>query len=374
MMKKLLLLLLAIGLVAGVTLRSGSAPPVKPGGPPAVPVKVARVAVRDMPVLLKVVGRAEAYESVGVNSRVDGQVAAVAYHEGQQVRAGEVLVRLDPADFEARAQQARANLARDRAQLAKARADFERYQVLKNRGFVSEEMLSGMRTAYQSAAATQGADQAALRLARLQLDYTVIRAPFAGIVGAQLVFPGSGVKNNDTVLAQINRVRPLYVSFAVPESHLARLRAAMKAGALPVSVSVPGDDSRHYPGDARLLDNAVDPATGTIQMKAVLENKDGALTPGQFVKLSLTLDTVRNARVVPLAAVQQGPEGDFVYVVGGDDKVSARAIGLLLSEDDLAVIDHGLKPGETVVTDGQLRLMPGARVSVVGAPPAKSGG
>ena len=139
---------------------------------------------------------------------------------------------------------------------------------------------------------------------------------------------------------------------------------------LPVSVTVPGDDSRHYPGYARLLDNAVDPATGTIQMKAVLDNKDETLTPGQFVKLSLTLDTVRNARVVPLAAVQQGPEGDFVYVVGGDGKVSVRKIGLLQSESDGAVIDHGLKSGETVVTDGQLRLTPGAMVRVIAPAPA----
>jgi len=374
-MKKLLLLLALIGVGVGAAhwWRSAhQAQPAEPGGPPAVPVKVAKVTRRDVPVLLKVVGRAEAYESVSLKSRVDGQVAAVSYHEGQHVRQGEVLVRLDPADFEARAQQARANLARDQAQLAKAKADFERYQVLKNRGFVSEEMLSGMRTTYESATATQAADQAALQLARLQSDYAVIRAPFAGIVGAKLVFPGSGVKTNDTVLALVNRVRPLYVGFAVPESHLARLRAAMKAGALPVSVTVPGDDSRRYPGYARFLDNAVDPATGTIQMKAVLENKDEALTPGQFVRVSLALDTVKNAPVVPAEAVQQGPEGNFVYVVGGDGRVSARPIRMLLSEGDLAVIDHGLKPGETVVTDGQLRLTPGARVRV--ADPAPAGG
>ena len=369
MMKKLLLLLVLIGLGFGAAhwWRSAhQAGPARPGGPPAVPVKAARVTSRDMPVLLKVVGRAEAYESVSLKSRVDGQVAAVAYREGQHVNKGEVLVRLDPADFEARVQQAQANLARDQAQLAKAHADFERYQVLKQRGFVSAEMLSGMRTSYESALATRAADQAALQLARLQADYAVIRAPFAGIVGARLVFPGSGVKTNDTVLALVNRVRPLYVSFAVPEQHLERLRAAMKAGALPVSVTVPGDDSRRYPGDARFLDNAVDPATGTIQMKAVLDNKDEMLTPGQFVRVSLALDTVENALVVPAEAVQQGPEGNFVYVVGGDGKVAVRPIRMLLSEGDLAIIGQGLAVGETVVTDGQLRLTPGARVRVVG--------
>lgn len=370
MMKKLLLLLALIGVGSGAAYLRTAPGPAKPVAPPTVPVKVARVTSRDMPVTLEVVGRAEAYESVGLKSRVDGQVAAVPYREGQQVRAGEVLVRLDPADFNARRDQAQANLARDQAQLSKAHADFERYRVLRERGFVSEEMLSGMRTTDESAVATQAADRAALQLARLQLDYTVIRAPFDGIVGERLVFPGSGVKTNDTVLALVNRVRPLYVSFAVPEKHLTRLRAAMKTGALPVAVSVPG--GRTYPGYARFLDNAVDPATGTIQMKAVLENKDETLTPGQFVKVRLVLDTVRNARVVPLEAVQQGPEGDFVYVVGGDGKVSARKIELLLSEGDLAVIDKGLSVGETVVTDGQLRLMPGAKVRVVAPAPAGS--
>lgn len=372
-MKKLLLLLVVIAIGAGATYWLRSAKEDSSGrAPPPVPVTVAQATTKDMPLMLQIVGRAEAFETVTLKSRVDGQVLAVPFTEGQHVREGEVLVRLDPADFNARLLQAEATLARDQAQLAKARIDVERYQALKSRGFVSEEKVSDMRTNEAASEATLRADKAAVELARLQLSYTNIRAPFAGVVGAKLVFPGAGLKFNDTSLAVVNRIRPLYVSFTVAEKHLPRLRAAMKEGALKVAVSVPGGGNQRFEGEARFLDNAVDAATGTIQMKAILANQEEKLTPGQFVNVSLVLDTVKNAQVVPAEAVQQGPEGNFIYVVKSDGSVESRKIELLFTREGLAVIDKGLQGGETVVTDGQLRLTPGVKVKAKEAGKAPS--
>lgn len=330
----------------------------------AVPVTVATAGLGDMPVLLSVVGRAEAYESVTLKSRLDGQVAAVNYTEGRHVRQGEVLIRLDPGDFEARLLQAEANLAKDEALLGKARADVGRYVALKERGFVSDEKVNEVRTAEAAALATVKADQAAVHFARLQLSYTTIVAPFAGVVGARLVFPGSAVKVNDTVLAVVNRVRPLYVTFSIPEKYLPRVRRAMASGDMPADVSIPGDAEQRFAASVRFLDNAVDVTTGTIQMKALVENRDERMTPGQFVTVSMSLDTLRSAVVVPTDAVQQGPDGNFLFVVGQDNTVQPRKIDVTASYGGLAAIGKGIAAGEIVVTDGQLRLTPGARVQV----------
>ncbi|MFZ1640045.1 MAG: efflux RND transporter periplasmic adaptor subunit [Candidatus Contendobacter sp.] len=331
---------------------------------PSAPVTVARAAIQDVPLVLEIVGRAEAYDSVTLKARVDGQVAALPFVEGQTVAAGEVLARLDPADFDARLRLAEANLARDQAQLAKARLDVDRYLSLKNRAFVSEQQVAEARANADALAATVRADQAAIESARLQRSYATIQAPFAGVVGARLVSPGATVKANDTALAVLNRVRPLYVSFAVPERYLPRLRVALRTGGLPVTVAVPGDGGRRFPGEARFLDNAVDPTTGAIQMKATIANDAEALTPGQFLNVSLTLEVIAGAVTVPTEAVQQGPGGSFVFVVKPDGTVEARPVVVTLRQGEMAVIGQGLRDGETVVTDGQLRLSPGAKVQV----------
>ena len=335
-------------------------PPAKAGGP--VPVIVAKAQGGSMPVLLNVVGRAEAYEGVTVKSRVDGQVLAVNYTEGQAVRQGDVLLRLDPADFNARVAQAEAVVAKDQAQVAKARADLERYQGLKARGFVSDEKVNEVRTNEAAAAATLKADQAALELARLQQSYTTVRAPFSGIVGARLVFPGSTVKINDTALAVVNRVDPLYVSFAVPERHLQRLRQAVSKGPMPVQIALPGSKEAGFEGKAKFIDNAVDATTGTIQMKALLDNKGARLTPGQFLNVSMVLDQVSDSVLVPNEAVQQGADGNFLYAVKADDTVEVRKLEIIASHQGMTAIGKGVAVGETVVTDGQLRLTPGAKV------------
>ena len=330
---------------------------------PPVPVTTAKATERDMPVTLKVVGRAEAYESVVLKSRVDGQVAAVLFTEGQHVKQGDVLIRLDPSDFSARLQQAEATAGRDQALIAKSRADTARYTALKERNFVSEEKVNDIRTNEAAATANLRASQAAADVARLQLSYATIRAPFSGVVGARLVFPGSSVKINDTTLAVVNRVRPLLVTFSIPEKHLPRLRAAMASTAgMKVDVSMPGDKSQHYDGDVHFIDNAVDATTGTILMKATLPNADEKLTPGQFLNVSLLLETLTGAVTVPSEAVQQGAEGNFVYVVKDDQSTELRPITSAAADAGVTAIAKGLQAGETVVTDGQLRLAPGVKV------------
>lgn len=336
----------------------------KPKDKSPVPVLVAQAETRDVPVVLDLVGRAEAYESVTLKSRVDGQVAAVDYTEGQHVKAGQVLVRLDTGDFAAKLRQAEANLARDQANLAKAVSDVSRYTALKAQGFVSDEKVEEVRAVLAAAEATVSADRAAADLARLQLGYTVIRAPFAGVVGARLVFPGSAVKVNDTQLALVNRVQPLYVSFAVPEKYLPQLRARLRQGAIQVSARVPGEAGPVVVGEARFLDNAVDAASGTIQMKAVLANRDERLTPGQFLDLSLVLETLQDVITVPMEAVQQGPEGSFVYVVQPDQTAKQRPVKLALAREGRAALSEGLAAGETVVTDGHSRLTPKSKVKI----------
>lgn len=335
----------------------------KPQAAPAVPVKLAKAAVRDMPLRLEITGRTEAYETVSLKSRVEGQVQAVAFTEGQHVRTGDVLLRLDAADFQARLNQAEANLAKSQAQLAKARADVERYVALRAKGFVSEEKVGEMRTNAAAIEATVKADAAAADLARLQQSYTAIRAPFAGVVGAKLVFPGAAVKVNETTLAVVNRIRPLYVGFAVPEKYLPQLQAGMRSSSksLKALVTLPGDIEPRE-AEVRFLDNAVDTATGTIQLKATLPNEEERLTPGQFVNVSLVLNTLKDAVVIPAEAVQQGAEGSFLFVVKPDDTVEVRKVRLASTQQKTAIVAEGLAGGETVVTEGQLRLTAGAKI------------
>ena len=354
-------LILAIGLSLAGCLDEGTK---KKTESPPVPVTADKAVARDIPVTLQVVGRAEAFESVAMKSRVDGQVDAVLFTEGQHVNQGDVLIRLDPTDFATRLQQAEATAARDEALIAKMRADTARYTALKERNFVSEEKVNDIRTNEAAAAANLRASKAAVEVARLQLSYATIRAPITGIVGSRLVFPGSAVKANDVTVAVVNRVRPLLVSFAVPEKHLPQLRAARQAGTLKVDVTQTGDTSQRFEGTVRFIDNAVDTSTGTILLKAELPNRDETLTPGQFLNVSLLLDTLRQAVTVPSRAVQQGADGNFLYAVKDDSSVQMRRVETLASEEDVTAVRGAIQIDETIVTDGHLRLTPGAKVRV----------
>lgn len=367
--------LAAAGGTAWYVARSGSAAAARQGqAAPEVPVALATALIRDMPLRLEITGRTEPYETVTLKSRVDGQVQSLNFIEGRHVRQGDVLLRLDPADFQARLNQAAATLAKSEAQLAKARADVERYLTLRAKGFVSDEKVGEMRTAAAVAESGVRADAAAAELARLQLSYTAIKAPFAGVVGAKLAFPGATVKLNDTALAVVNRVRPLYVGFAVPEKYLPQLQAGMRSDRKSMQAAIsPAGGGAAWEGDVRFLDNAVDATTGTIQLKAILPNDDERLAAGQFVNVSLVLDTLKDAVVVPAEAVQQGVDGSFLFVAKDDRTVELRKIRVASVQQQWAIVAAGLAGGETVVTEGQLRLTAGARIKSAATAATKSG-
>jgi multidrug efflux system membrane fusion protein len=317
-----------------------------------------------LPVRVQAIGNVEAYTSVSVKSRVDGQIVEVHFREGQEVRKGEVLFRIDPRPFEAALKQAEAQALRDVASRDQAASQERRYQELLEKNFVSKDAYAQYRTNAQTAEATSKATQAALENARLNLEYTVIRSPIDGYVGRALLQAGNMVKANDTpALVVINQVRPIYVSFAVLEQQLASIRRYM-AGA-PLEVTVSTSDARHLPlatGKLAFVDNAVDPSTGTIRLRAVFENRDLALWPGQFVAASLRLYEQEDAIVVPAEAVQTGPQGEFVFVYKPDATAEVRKVTIARMEGDSVVIASGLAAGEKVVTRGQLRITPGAKL------------
>ena len=336
-----------------------------PAGPPPVPVTVAVVARETVPVRLRAIGNVEPYRTVALKARVDGQIIAVNFREGQAVRKGEVLFRIDPRPYEAALRQAQANALRDRAARDQARSQEQRYKELLAKNFISKEAYAQFRTNAETAEATAKASQAALENARLNLEYCTIRAPLDGYVGKVLLQAGNLVKANDVnPLVVINQVKPIYVTFAVPEQHLSEVRRYSAAAPLRVDV-LPADPGAPRPtGKLVFIDNAVDPSTGTIRMRAQFENADAALWPGQFVNVSVQIYEQPDAIVVPSQAVQTGPDGQYVYVIGDDSLAELRRIEVQRADGQRAIVASGLQPGERVVTSGQLRLGPKTRVQV----------
>jgi multidrug efflux system membrane fusion protein len=324
-----------------------------------------------VPVRLQAIGNVEAYSSVAVKSRVDGQILEVQFREGQEVKKGDVLLRIDARPFDASLRQAEAQAARDIASRDQAASQAQRYQELLDKNFVSKEAYAQFRTNAQTAEATAKASQAALENAKLNLEYTVIRSPIDGYVGRALLQAGNMVKANDTIsLVVINQVKPVYVSFAIPEQQLGTVRDLMRKNPLTVEVSTPGTDKPVATGRIAFLDNAVDQTTGTIKVRAVFDNGDAALWPGQFYTVRVKLYEQENAILVPSRALQTGPNGQFVYVVKEDMTVELRKVVAARTEGDSTVLaEGGVKSGEKVVVRGALRLAPGAKVTVSeGAP------
>lgn len=334
--------------------------------PAAVPVSVATVAARTMPVRLAAIGNVDPYRTVAVKARVDGQIVAVNFREGQAVRRGEVLFQLDPRPYQAALHQAQANMARDRANLDHALMQERRYEELLRKNFISKDAYAQYQTNAETAQATLKADRAAVESARLNLQYCTIVSPIDGYSGRIMLQLGNLVKANDTnPLVVINQVRPVYVTFSVPEQKLPEIRRHMARG--PLEVGVTTSDARHAPIDTGRLvfiDNAVDQSTGTIKLRAQFPNRDLALWPGQFVDVSVRLYDQSDALVVPSLAVQTGPQGEFVFVIKPDGTAEVRKVRVARIEGDLTVIAAGLHVGEKVVTQGQLRLAPGAKVVV----------
>ena len=333
----------------------------KPPAPAAVPVAVAPATARAMPVRVQAVGNILAAESVSVRSQVTGPLADVRFKEGQDVEQGQVLFTIDPRPSEAQLQQAQAELARVRAAAEFARREASRYRELFDRGLVARSQYEQIVSNASSAEATERAARAAVDTARLQVSYTTIRAPIAGRSGRVLVDRGNLVQANATDLVVINRLRPIEVAFTVPGDYLNEIRRRAEGNELEVTAT-PGGDANPAAGRLTFVDNRVDPQTGTVQLKATFPNDDARLWPGQFVNVIVTLGVEPNAIVVPSAAVQTGQQGSYVFVVKPDSTAEMRPVTLARQDGDNTIIAKGVSPGETVVTDGQLRLAPGVRV------------
>ena len=368
-------------------------------GPPAMAVSVEKATQESVPTEVRVVGTVEASAIVQVKSQIAGQLESVAFTEGQNVKQGDVLLRVDPRPYQEALHQAEAAVERDKAQVAQAEANLVRDQAqarFSETDAVRQEQLNKENLASKMAAdqakttldvnratahateatvntarATLASDQSAVARAKLDLSYCTIPAPISGRTGNLLVHPGNLVKENDVALVVIHQVEPIFVNFGVPEDHLGAIRRLNAVHPLPVRVALQDGGGRTVTGSLAVIDNTVDAATGTIHLKATFDNRDGMLWPGQFVNVALTLDTLRDATVVPTEAIQAGREGQVVFVVKPGNTVEIRPVTLGPALGGKTVIEKGLALGETVVTDGQMALFPGAPVHIVEA--AKTG-
>jgi len=364
------------------------------GGMPPVPVSVAVAAQEPVPVQIRAIGTVEPSSTVQIKSQVAGELLSVHFTEGRDVGKDELLLEIDARPYRdalAQAQaavskdraqlaQAQANLARDTAQAKSAEADAYRYEQLAKDGVApamqatqqraaadaAHESVRADQAAIESARASLESDQAAVARATLDLGYCEIRSPVAGRTGNLLVHPGNLIKVNDVPLVVINQIAPIFVSFGVPEEQLAAVRQRAHDN-LEVQASTDAQPDRTAHGLLKVIDNTVDTNTGTIRLKAVFPNSDHMLWPGQFVNTVLTLDTQSNATVVPSEAVQDGQRGQFIFVVKSDQTVESRPVTVARTIGHKSVIAKGVAPGETVVTDGQLRLFPGAKIHPVPA-------
>ncbi|HEX3745925.1 MAG TPA: efflux RND transporter periplasmic adaptor subunit [Bryobacteraceae bacterium] len=363
------------------------------GAPPEMSVSVAKASSESVPTEVHVVGTVEASAVVQVKSQIAGQLDSVSFTEGQNVKQGEVLFHIDPRPYEDALQQAEAAVERDKAQVAQAEAnvmrdqaqakfaetDATRQEQLNKENLASKMAADQARTTLDvnrataraseatvnTARATLASDTSALSKARLDLSYCTIAAPISGRTGNLLVHPGNLVKENDVALVVIHQVEPIFVSFGVPENYLAAIRRLNAVHALPVRATLQDSGPQAATGSLSVIDNTVDATTGTIHLKATFDNHDAMLWPGQFVNVALTLDTVRDATVVPTVAVQSGQQGQVVFVVNAHNIVEIRPVITGVASGSQTVIEKGISPGETVVTDGQMALFPGAPVRIV---------
>jgi multidrug efflux system membrane fusion protein len=330
----------------------------------AVPVRAATAARRDVPVQLSAIGTVEPFSTVEIRSQVEGQLAQVEFEEGQQVHSGDLLFVIDPRPFEARLHEAEANLARDRAQAENAAANARRVTALHQEGVMSQDEYDRARANADALAAGVAADQAAVERARLDLQYCYIRSPIDGRIGQLLIHQGNVVKANDVVLAVINRIRPVRVAFSVPQQQLPAIREHAAAGALPVAAYLGDATDPAATGRLDFVNNAVDTTTGTVLLKALFDNDDEVLWPGQFVRVTMTLTTLHDVVSVPTPAVQTGQSGPYVFVIRDDGTVESRPVRVGVAAGNDQVIEEGIAAGDRVVTDGQIRLAPGSHVVV----------
>lgn len=333
-----------------------------------VPVTVAKATMKNVPVQVEVIGNVEAYSNVSVRTQMAGEIEKAHFTQGEDVKKGQLLFTLDRRPFEVALSQLEANLARDQAQLANARAQAERNEKLFQEGIISKDQYETFRTTAEAQAATVRADQAAIENARINLSYCSVYSPIDGRTGSYQVYPGNIAKVNDTVLVVINQIHPIYVAFSVPEQYLSEVKEFQARGPLNVEARIPNDPGAPSSGRLTFIDNTVDTATGTIKMRATFQNSDNRLWPGQFVNVVLRLSVQPNATVVPSQAIQTGPMGKYLFVVEpdakGDLKGNLRPVVVGTAVQGETVIEKGVAPGDTVVTDGQLLLAPGSKVEI----------
>ena len=331
--------------------------------PKPVPVTTAVAALRAVPVNAAAVGNVEALATVAVKSRVDGLIAQLHVRDGQDVRKDQLLLELDARPFEIELRQAEAALARDRALHAAAVVQEARYADLLKQGFVTPDQYAAIKGNLDTLQAAVQTGLGQIDTAKMRLSYTRISAPLAGRLGKIALQAGNLVRANDTsTLVTINQLDPVYVSFSLREQLLPAVRSAMKSGTLQAQVRDPQGGMPSLLGRLSFVDNAVDPATGTIRLRATFDNPQNLLWPGQFVSLILELGDEKNALTVPPVALLTGPKGPYLYVIGGDGKAEQREVAVARTTPDAAVITSGLKAGERVIVDGQSRVAPGAAV------------
>lgn len=367
--KKILLLLVALLLVALLAhrLMRPAAHATDDRRADVVPVEVASARRGDIDLSLQLVGRVEAWSTVTLRARVSGQLQSLAFQPGARVHKGQLLIQLDTRLLKAQLDQARGSVARDHAQLQKAQADQQRYANMLGKGFVSKADFDTYKANLAIARANLQSDQAAQEVVQTQIEYARISAPFEGVVGAPLVWPGAQITADATDLVVLNQIDPVRITFSLPEASLAAVRGAQARGPVAISATVPGlqgSAGKPLVGTLEFIDNAVDPSTGTIVLKARFDNADARLTPGQFVQVTLPTTRLADVVSVPVQALQTTAKGDFVFVLGRDGTVSQRFVTTGSVANGRMVIDKGLAAGEQVVTEGQMLLVDGARARV----------
>jgi multidrug efflux system membrane fusion protein len=359
------LLLLACALGIGCSGASGSRPTTaRAAYTQAVPVGVAPVQQRDMPVYLVGLGSVTPLYSVSVKSRVDGQLVQVNFKEGQQVRKGDLLAVIDPRPFEVALSQAQAQKFKDEAQLRDAQLNYQRYKdLLQRSGAMSQQQVDTQLATVNQLEGAVRADQAAIDNAKLQLDYAHITSPIDGRVGLRLVDPGNIVHASDTnPLLVITQLQPITVIFTLPEDQLNTVTQHMRQGPLQVEAYSRDDQTKLATGTLLTIDNQIDQTTGTAKLKAEFTNPGDELWPNQFVNIHLLLETRKDSLVIPAAAVQRGPQGTYVFVVKADKTVEVRPVKVAISQNNYSAVTSGLSPNEVVVTDGQDKLQAGSKV------------
>ncbi len=330
----------------------------------AAPVVTASAERRDVPRLARTVGNVLASATVQIKSLVEGRILAAFFTEGQLVKAGDPLFRIDPLPFQADLEQAQAVLARDHAQLEKARLELARQKDLSGRGVASAQKYEQAQAEAKALAATVAADAAAVANARLKLGYTDIRSPISGKTGPILIHPGNIIKaNGDTALVAVSAIEPVRTSVTLPQQSLPMLQSRLRENGTDLVVAVPGDDHPPITGKVDFIAATVDPPSGTIEVRASFDNADHRLVPGQFVTAALVLEVLKNVVVVPFEAVNTGQNGSYVYIVDAESKARPKPVDVLYAADGVAALAEGtVEPGDTVVVDGQLRLGPGVPV------------